>query len=186
MPRPRPPRHHEPETSPPVKLPLHRDQAAALDRALHFGPRAWNELQQLATLARDHTPDADGYGHGNHADDGSRPSDNTSTTERAALTPSDAQTEALARAIHEAHVAAKHAAFALNALRAYLRPVAPPEPGRASTVTTCPACGELALPRPKAGYCPACYQAWDRAARPDRAAFEHERTTRAQRAEAVA
>ena len=168
-----------------MKLPLHRDAAVRLDRTLAFGPRAWHELQALATLARDHTPDADGYPHGG-GDGGSRSTDPTSSTERAALTPSDPQTEALARAIHEAHVAAKHAAFALNALRAYLRPVAPPERGRASTVVVCLACGEMALPRAVSGYCPACYEAWRAGGRPDRGQYEMTRRTRAQRAEGAA
>lgn len=168
-----------------MKLPLHRDAQHRLERALRFGLKAWTELATLAGLARDHTPDADGYPHGGNSD-GPRGSDTTSTTERAALTPSDPSTEALTRAIHEVHVAAKHLAFALNALRAYLRPVTPPATGRTNTVTTCPACDQLALPRPKSGYCPACYQAWMRDGHPDRGQFERDRKTRAQRSEGAA
>ena len=166
-----------------MKIPLHRDDALRLDRALAFGPPAWHELQQLAHLAREHTPDADGYPHGG-MQDGSRGSDATSTTERAALTPTDTSTHNLERAVREAHTAAKHLAFALNALRAYLRPVVPPAAGRASTVTTCPACGELALPRVISGYCPKCYEAWRSGGFGDRTTFENGRITRAQRAEA--
>jgi hypothetical protein len=44
-----------------MKLPLHRDQALRLDRTLAFGPRAWAELQTLATLARDHTPNGQSW-----------------------------------------------------------------------------------------------------------------------------
>jgi len=54
---------------------------------------------------------------------------------------------------------------------------------RVQAVPDCTACGELALPRPKSGYCGACYEAWRkfRVTKHDRAAFEVHR--RAQKAE---
>lgn len=50
---------------------------------------------------------------------------------------------------------------------------------RQVSIPDCLCCGELALPRPKAGFCAACYQAWVRWRRgkkqPDRAIFITER-----------
>lgn len=173
-----------------TSLPLHRDAAHRLDRALTFGPKAWAELQCLATLAREHTPDNDGYGHGRSATTGTIGRDISDTTGETATNlahhGTDSSTAALTRAIHEVHIAAKHLAFALNGLRAYLHPVAPPEQGRVNETVICPACGELALPRVVSGYCPACYQDWYRQGMGDRVQFERERRTREQRAEGAA
>lgn len=51
--------------------------------------------------------------------------------------------------------------------------------GRQSTLVDCHACDNPALPRAKAGYCPACYQAWLRTdngkGRQDREAFRRVR-----------
>lgn len=166
-----------------MKLPLHRDHHARLERELHAATHIVRDLQALAPLGRDHTPDADGYGHGGTGD-GGRGADTTSTTERAALAPVDPGTRALADAIEHFLAASKHLAAAHAKLAEYRTPRTPPAAGRTSTVTTCPACGELALPRVIAGYCPKCYEAWRSSDFPDRAAFEHARTTRAQKAEA--
>ena len=87
------------------------------------------------------------------------------------------------RAVHETLIAAKHLAFARSALLAYLRPVQLKQ-GRTNDTVTCPACGELALPRVISGYCPKCYEAWRSGGFGDRTTFENGRITRAQRAEA--
>ncbi len=51
--------------------------------------------------------------------------------------------------------------------------------GRQSTVGVCAACGRTVArtkdDRLRGGYCEACYKAWNRASRPDRAAFQHRR-----------
>ena len=168
-----------------MKLPLHRDHAARLRRELHAATHIVRDLQALEQLGRDHTPDNDGYPHGGSSD-GARGSDTTSSTERAALTPVDGSTRALGDAIEHFLAASKHLAAAHAKLAEYRTPRTPPAAGRTSTVTTCPACGELALPRVIAGYCPKCYEAWRTSGMGDRAAFEHARTTRAQRAEGAA
>ncbi len=158
------------------KLPLHRDVRLRLERELHAATHIVAALQALPQLGAEHSPDADGYPHGGN-NDGPRGADTTSTTERAALTPPDTGTRALADAIDHFLAASKHLAAAHAKLGEYQRPKQV-EVGRTSTVGTCPACGNLALPRPRAGYCEACYRAWDRAGRPDRFTFEHERKRR--------
>lgn len=46
-----------------------------------------------------------------------------------------------------------------------------PTAKRQPTVPDCLACGNLALPRPKSGYCGACYRQWRREGGGDRHAF---------------
>lgn len=165
------------------RFPLHRDRAAAFEKLHRYAVPRLTALAELVTLGRNHTPDNDGYPHGGTGD-GPRGSDTTSTTERAALTPDDEATTWLAIAIEKTEQAMRLIIEAESALAAYRHPKTPPAAGRTSTVTTCPACGDLALPRVIAGYCPKCYEAWRSSDFPDRTRFENTRTTRAQRAEA--
>lgn len=160
-----------------VRLPLHRDLAARLEKTHDGAVQRLIALAELPRLGREHTRDADGYGHGSSGDGGSRGSDPTSTTERAALEGDDTATAMLAIAIDHYDQAMRHVYAAASALNAYRNPKQRTE-GRVSTVEPCRACAQLALPRAKAGYCEACYRAWDRAGRPDRATFEHERKRR--------
>lgn len=50
-----------------------------------------------------------------------------------------------------------------------------PKAEREPAVPNCLACGGLALPRPKSGYCGACYMAWRREGSTERADFERRR-----------
>lgn len=163
-----------------IRLPLHRDLAVRLDRELHAATDTLSALQVLAQLGREHTPDADGYGHGGEQGGGGRSSDTTSSTERAALAPIDPGTRALADAIEHFFAASKHLAAANAKLAEFHRPRSLPGAGRPVTVVACQACGELALPRVIAGYCPACYQRWYRLGRPERSTFERDTQRRAQ------
>ena len=165
-----------------MKLPLHRDHSARLRRELHAATHIVRDLQALEQLGREHTPDNDGYPHGGSSD-GGRGSD-TSSTERAALTPVDGSTRALGDAIEHFLAASKHLAAAHAKLAEYRSPRTPPAAHRTSSVSTCPACGDLALPRAISGYDPKCYEAWRAAGFPDRVEFERTRKTRAQKAEA--
>lgn len=169
-----------------MKLPLHRDLAARLERELHAAIDWINQLQALHALGREHTCEADGYPHGSGFTDGSRATDATSSTERAALTPTDHSTRVLSDAIEHFLAGSKHLAASASKLAEYRTPRTPPEPGRVNSTVVCAACGDLALPRVISGYDPKCYEAWRAAGFPDRSEFERTRRTRAQRTDGAA
>lgn len=128
-------------------------------------------LAELSGFAANYTPDNDGYGSGRSADGGSRSTDTTSTTERAALAGcSEAEMERIVEGFLAGCV---HLAEAASRLAAYVTP-RQRQQGRANTVDVCPCCDEP-MPRPRSGFCERDYRQWVREDRPDRAWFVRRR-----------
>jgi len=133
-------------------------------------------LAELSGWAANHQPDTDGYPSGGLGDGGSRSTDGTSSTERAAETLAvrgDQSSEEIERIIEGALAGYEQLRLAASRLNAYVTPRQVVK-GRANQADICPAC-DKATDKVKAGYCPTCHRQWCREGRPDRAWFVRRR-----------
>lgn len=146
---------------PPERL-IHRleDDLAAVERIIPA-------LAQLSSWAANHHPD-DGLAS---STGGTRSSDPTSTTERAALNGPDAATLDLEAAIEHALAGYQQLLAANNRISRYITPKAAPTKNRIDTADICPGCDKPSK-QLKAGFCvETCHRQWCREGRPDRAWF---------------
>jgi hypothetical protein len=149
---------------PPV---LARNLRQLADQLDDTGPRAIRMAHLLA---------ARGWPHSTTGTDGSRNSDQTSSTERSALQPGPFNDidNRLTRQLHLLDSAARLTFATLNTI---LTCAVDDDPVPAGT-GTCLRCDKLVRPdnkrphnRIRSGLCPACWKRWIRAGRPDRSIF---------------
>lgn len=150
-----------------LRFPLPQRILARIDHDHALLVAALPVLAELSGWAANYSPDNDGYGAGRSGDGGSRSTDPTSTTERAALAGcSDAEMERIV----EGFLAGCTLLLDCHTrLKAYVTPKQRTV-GRVSSVDVCPGCDKPA-PKVKSGFCPACYQAWLREGRTERGWF---------------